>query len=83
MKHGASSNKQIILWVISLLVVVSMLCGLVGTLVGGSQNSSSRAPSATPVLVAYSLGTPTPMRIAQNSFRPLVMRVSWQVSHVV
>jgi hypothetical protein len=38
------SSAQVILWVISLLVVISMLCALVGSLFYASQDQTSLLP---------------------------------------
>lgn len=44
MKRPKYSKTQIAIWVISLLVVVSMLCGLVSSLFYGSESGTSMIP---------------------------------------
>ena len=44
MKRQKYSKTQIAIWVISLLVVVSMLCGLVSSLFYGNEGGTSMAP---------------------------------------
>ena len=43
MKRPRYSKTQIAIWVISLLVVISMLCSLVASLVSGAGNTSMSA----------------------------------------
>ncbi len=44
MKRQKYNKTQIAIWVISLLVVVSMLCGLVSSLFYGNEGGTSMAP---------------------------------------
>ena len=44
MKRQKYSKTQIAMWIISLLVVVSMLCGLVSSLFYGIEGGTSMAP---------------------------------------
>ncbi len=44
MKRPKYSKTQIAIWVISLLVVVSMLCGLVSSLFYGNESGTSMIP---------------------------------------
>lgn len=44
MKRPKYSKTQIAIWVISLLVVVSMLCGLVSSLFYGNESGASMIP---------------------------------------
>ena len=41
MKRRSYTKTQIAIWVISLLVVISMLCGLIGSLIGGPGGGTS------------------------------------------
>jgi hypothetical protein len=41
MKRRSYTKTQIAIWVISLLVVISMLCGLIGSLIGGAGSGTS------------------------------------------
>lgn len=54
MKRRSYTKTQIAIWVISLLVVISMLCGLVGSLIQGAGGGTSMIAPA-PVLGAFLL----------------------------
>lgn len=41
MKRRSYTKTQIAIWVISLLVVISMLCGLIGSMIGGAGSGTS------------------------------------------
>jgi hypothetical protein len=41
MKRNSRTRTQILLWTISVLVIVGMLCGLVAALLGPAQGGSS------------------------------------------
>jgi hypothetical protein len=46
MRRSSRSNRNILLWILSLIIVASMVCGLIVTVLGGD---SSRQPTDTPV----------------------------------
>ncbi|MHB1317445.1 MAG: hypothetical protein ACYCYF_02380 [Anaerolineae bacterium] len=46
MKRRGYTKTQIAIWVISLLVVISMLCGLIGSLIGGAGSGTSMVAPA-------------------------------------
>jgi hypothetical protein len=53
MKRRSYSKTQIAIWVISLLVVISMLCALASELLGPTGGGTSMAPPAFAALASY------------------------------
>jgi hypothetical protein len=53
MKRRSYTKSQIAIWVISLLVVISMLCALASELLGPTGGGTSMAPRAFAALVLY------------------------------
>jgi len=55
------SNRTVLLWVVSLMIVLSMVCSLVVTLASGRQRRAETPAPATPYIVT---ATPQPTATA-------------------